>query len=629
MILSENKADGEIGRAAVKKETDNAPERIRKRADAPREGATMEEEKIINNAQPAEGSKPSEIPTPAEEPAAKPHKKGHLLSTLKDLCQKIAGVFREYPVTMGAIVIAAFIGTLLVTWKNNDTSIYPERACAFCLLLAMQTLLFEEFFPKKLGRRITGYGISAVLSAIFVYILSYQEKLLFGMEQDLLAEWTAKVLCVYGVVMLGLSIYHMFRRTEEDFEVYATKAFLELLKASVFYGLFALGLALIIWVFNELIFDTDELLEQVEIFLAGGIYVPMCLKAISGKNEAPGKFARFCIQYALQPLQLAAFAIIYLYIIKIFVTGDIPSNKIFPILAFLFCVGMPIWTMVHALGKDAFLHRISPFVPYAFIPFLFLQIWSLGIRISAYGMTYDRYFGIVLILLEVVYFVLYFLHHRGNKRSISWLLFVLMLTAFLTVLCPATNFEDVIIRSQMKRLTALLDQESISKGDESRIKSAYRVIDHVSRKGRQALQTKLTEAQRRQIESYDEYGDLGSTRIYLSAYRNFTKVDVSGYRMIYQFNCDRTAPKNGTMNVVIRDDESYNDEKIQIDLSDYLDWIVNTFDERYDSKFTLKERYLFHGNDQYDVYLTSISIDYNYETKEISSLDINGYLLEK
>jgi len=555
-------------------------------------------------------------------------KKLHIGEALKAFAQKIIDVFRDYPVTMLSIMIAALIGTVLVTWNSHETKIYLERAAAFFLITAMQAIGLEEIFASKKLIRFSGYGIAAVLSALYVFLLSYEEDVLFGLNTEMVDDIVIRVLFIHGLTLLALSIHHMYRRLEEDFEIYATKAFLELIKSTVVYGLFALGLALLIWIFNELIFDTDDLLAQVELFLAGGIYVPMCLKAISGKNEVPGKFSRVCFLYALQPMLLLAFAIIYIYIIKIFLTNDFPSNQIFYILAFLFAIGMPIWTIVHGMKqKEGFFSKALAFLPYLFLPFVLLQSWSIGVRIHAYGLTESRYWAIILILFEVIYFVLYLLHHRGNKNAISWLLYAMIAISVITLLFPGISFDDMVIRSQMKRMTSMMES---SKPDRAAIKSSYRVIQRCSYRGEKTLKTKLTDAQIEQIKSYDEYGDLTETRVYLYANQSLTDVDISAYSRLYQANSYRDNPKDGKVIILYYPSaESKTKEKMEVDLSEYLSWVVHSFKKSYDSSFTLKNHCLFHVNDQWDLYATSISIDFNSDTYEIKNLSIDGYLFEK
>ena len=562
-----------------------------------------------------------------------PRQKKSLKELVKALGSKIIGVFRDYPVTMIAIMVAALIASILVSWENRDTEIYLERTALFFLITAVGTIFFEEVFPKKLVIRIAGYASSAILSFLFVGILSSKEELIFGLESDMVIDFTARILAVYGVVLVSFSIWHMFRRLEEDFEVYATKAFLELLKASVIYGLFAGGLATIILIFNALIFDTDDFLAQVEIFLASGIYVPMCLKAISGKNEEPGKFFRICIHYALLPMLLIAFGIIYLYIGKVFLLRDIPSNKIFPILAGLFTVGMPIWTLVHGMQqKDDFLSKAARFLPYVFVPFLFLQCWSLGLRIGQYGITSDRYWGIILILGEAIYFVLYFLHHRGQTQAISWMVFAVMIICFFTVLCPGTTYEDVTIRSQMARLEKQLENPFPTQEDKQSIRSIYNKINYLGYKGKRALNKKLSKAQKDLLESYSDYTAIAKETVYLSAYQGSDYMEVAGYSRIYQVSVmDRSDDYLGDGKLVV---EFTNYEKrkasepILVDISDMITYAY-TFHKSHDSDFTLKGHEVCPVDENRAIWITSFTINYDKSTQESLDGNLNGYLMEK
>ena len=80
-----------------------------------------------------------------------------------------------------------------------------------------------------------------------------------------------------------------------------------------------------------------------------------------------------------------------MYIIKIIVFKDMPSNQIFRILAALFILGCPIWTMVCNFKEDTIIDKINKLLPKLFIPFIILQIYSIGVRILENGITENRY----------------------------------------------------------------------------------------------------------------------------------------------------------------------------------------------------------------------------------------------
>ena len=59
-----------------------------------------------------------------------------------------------------------------------------------------------------------------------------------------------------------------------SFEKYCLSVFGSVMRTSIVYGMFALGLAVIIWIFNILIFDTDDFILRIEALLACGLYIP-------------------------------------------------------------------------------------------------------------------------------------------------------------------------------------------------------------------------------------------------------------------------------------------------------------------------------------------------------------------
>lgn len=562
----------------------------------------------------------------------KKQKKG-LSGIIKSLVSRIIDVFRDYPVTMIAIMLAALGFSLIVGDLGKETDKFLTKFANVCLITATGSLFFEELFKKKFIVRIAGYCLSAISAIIYVTIFFTEKEMLLGMEADVVSETAAKLLALQGVILLGFAVWHMFRRLEDDFEVYATKAFVELIKATVIYGLFAAGLAVIVLIFDALIFKTHDFLSQVEIFLASGIYVPMCLKAISGKNEAPEKFFRVCIQYVLLPMLLISFAIIYLYIAKVFITNDVPSNRIFYILAGLFAIGLPVWTCVHGLQqKEGFLPKAAAFLPYVFLPFVLLQCWSIGLRIGQYGITEPRYFAITLILCEIIYFVLYVLHHKGNKQAISWVLFAAMGVTFFSLLCPGTTYEDVTVRSQMSRMKKMLASSAPTDEEKSSIKNCYREIKGVGFKGKKALETQLTQEQKDVIDTYDEYGSLIHDRIYLHSYKSSDYIEVAGYSRLYEINTSSDKSSylgDGKLKVQYANYEKRNNsEPILADVSELVDYAL-TFTKSYDNNFSIDDYRVCPVNDHQAIWVTNFTISFYKDTNKIETIYLNGYLMEK
>lgn len=555
----------------------------------------------------------------------KKHKKS-MTNTIKIFGEKIINVFKDYPVTLISVVLASLIGTFLVDYEKEKAFISElnlERAIAFLLILSVQCLFIEEVLSSKKLFRFVGYGFSACISAVYVSILSSESDTIFGVDAERLDAWLVRILVFYLITLVCLAIRHMYLRLEENFEAYASKAFLELIKSTVVYGLFAIGLGIIIFIFNELLFDTDEFIWKVELFLAGGIYAPMCIKAVARKNEEPGKFARVCFLYVLQPMLLIAFVIIYLYIFKLVFTGAILSNSIYAILAFLFSVGMPVWTVVHSMRqKEGFLSKTSLFLPYVFIPFLILQIWAISIRISDYGVTVDRYWAIILIIFEAIYFALYFLNHRGNKKAISYILYAVIIFSFLTLLAPVVNYQSVVANSQIKRMKEMLkDPEKYG----SELRSAYWAVYRIGFDADDVLAENFTKEEINIMEKATDYGSHDTVYINDSI-GNYGYVDISGYSKMRRLDTYGDYEEvNGR--IYLYYSRSGNDEKL--DVTDYIRDIEYEYDRKNHNNFDLSQNNIITVDNNTVIYLTYLSLSYDESDLEVSYISVNGYVLYK
>ena len=561
-----------------------------------------------------------------QNPEEKPRKKNKLIENAKKFGEKIINIFRDYPVTMIAIVIASVIAAILEDYPNNAAldDKWLIRAIGVLLILSVQSLFIEEILPEKTIPRIIGYFISAAVAVAYVAVLSTENDIIFGTEVDKVCENLVKFLSVHMTILFCLTIRHMYLRLEDDFEVYVSKAFLELIKSTFIYGLFAIGLGIIIGIFNELIYDTDDFIWQFETFLAGGIYAPMCIKAIARKNDEPGKFSRVCFIYVLQPMLIISFVIIYLYIFKLIILREILSNAIFGILTFLFCVGLPIWTVVHSMKqKEGLLSKITTILPYVFIPFLALQIWAISIRIGDYGLTVERYFCIIVVIVEVIYFVLYLLHHKGNKKAISYMLYVIMTLTAICLIVPFVNFNDAVINSQIKRMKAMMaDPEE----NDSSLSSAYRTVYWAGYKGKEALEKAFTEDELDEISENSGYDFHDYVYIYGSVGR-YGDIDISGYNTMYYIDdYGNYKIENGKVYMIAK---QFGEVKEEYDITDYIYDIQDSYNERNAGDFELGNNNIIDVDKDTRLILTYLSMSYDEKDRDINSFSIDCYVLKK
>ena len=176
--------------------------------------------------------------------------------------------------------------------------------------------------------------------------------------------------------VIGLTIYFFYKRSKESFEAYLGKAFCGLMKAELVYGIIAIGTALVLWAFDTLIVDIDnlDLFLRIETVLVALVQFPCAIAGLSKTENRLGKFAKVILSYVFTSIEDIAFVIIYIYIIKILITWSFPSNQVFTILTALFSVGVVIWTMAQGCCDEA-LRKPLKIMPFLFIPFIVLQIF--------------------------------------------------------------------------------------------------------------------------------------------------------------------------------------------------------------------------------------------------------------
>lgn len=338
------------------------------------------------------------------------------------------------------------------------------------------------------------------------------------------------------VLYICLIIFFCYKRSKESFEMYVAKAFCGVMKAELVYAILAIGSILIIEIIDVLLFELwrYDVLERVELFLVGFVAYPCAIAGISDTDNEISRFGKAILSYVFVALLSIADVIIYIYIFKIIVTWTFPSNEVFGILTTLFAFGICIWTMAYGCAKGVF-KKIAGLLPFFYAPFIILQIMCLGLRISQYGFTTSRYMGMMLIIFELIYMVLYAVRFCCQKDIVSHSLFVLSALVIVTLLVPIVNSRSIVLISQKTKIEKYLSGIDADETTISEAASAYNVIwDEGGEAGRKYLDSRLSKAQLEALNDQDEH--LRSTRhnfnVNLHNY-DITKIDTSSADTVY------------------------------------------------------------------------------------------------
>ena len=155
-------------------------------------------------------------------------------------------------------------------------------------------------------------------------------------------------------------------------------------------------------------------------------------------------FSKVVVRYIMQIMVFVGFIIFYIYFVKIIIKLEMPSNQVYSVCTTLFILGLPISLMSLGILEESIYNKLVKFLPIAFIPVLILQIISIFIRINRYGITTKRYVGVVFIIFEVVYVVLYILDEilQNKKVKLENIFLVFCIMTFILFFVPKININE-------------------------------------------------------------------------------------------------------------------------------------------------------------------------------------------
>ena len=551
------------------------------------------------------------------------------------LKEKILGVLQTFKKSIGKFpltIISAIVLTVIYTICLDNYSIETTtltNISLFIVIFASSTFLIETVLETKIKKKIIYYIIAAIWATVLTYAVNIEEGLL-GMSNTIFLFKIERFIICYLIATIVLAIYYNYKSLNKTFEQYVTSTFVTIFKTSLIYGILAIGIAMITAVFVYLILDGESyiLVARMEILLFGVYYIPTVLYSFYDQEEEIGKFAKIVIKYVLGTLVIVAFAIIYMYIIKIIFLRDMPSNLIFRILSALFIIGLPVWTMILSFKEDTTLDKINRKLPLLFIPFIILQIYSIGTRILSNGITELRYLCLMLIIFEIVYIIIYL----TKKEKVSRILLVFLALTVISTIAPYINMFTISNLSQYNNLKIYKQKTEYSEEEKTKIYGAYNYLRYSSIEGKKYIENYLTKDDEELIKKLKNSGTKKSDNgknIYVDKDINY--IEVEGYKKVYKIDSYsyNSSKENRTIDEIFSDIEINTQESnysIEANILPLINEYVNHENEMNNYSEENNELKL---DENKKIILERLILKYDDTTKNVSYYNMSGYLLEK
>ena len=399
---------------------------------------------------------------------------GRLKEMIKDKGENIKTFIKKYPITIVLILITTALCMFMI--EDWDSKI-AENAIIF-VIAGFGTFFIESTFEKK-RYKIPGMLISGIIAVIIKNILVKMGELSYAEEN--IQQIIFRILPAYLGILFLSSIYMIHKKSKLKIEKYILEITKNIFANGIIYIILNIGISIILGIIIQLFLNdtAGEIFSYFQIFLFGVYFVPSMLQAIvSVKDKETNKFVKSVIIYVLLPLIMVTMVIIYVYIAKIFIFNEIPSNTIYRIIATLFIFAFPIWILASNFEtENKIIGKVTKIMPIAFIPFILLEIYSIGTRIGEFGITPVRYFGIVYIIIQVIVLIL---NIYKNKEKLQYALIVTGVILIFTNVLPFTNYANVSKTNQSNILKKGFPEdklfEELSEEEKDKIKGAYRYL---------------------------------------------------------------------------------------------------------------------------------------------------------
>lgn len=550
---------------------------------------------------------------------------GKLKTLFSNVSNSLKETFKRFPITMFIVYLA----TVLIAFGTDDfVDDFMDEMWFFAMGIWAIGTLFTECFFKKDWVRILGGVISAIIAFTYRWLIDndmYTENLLL-----------MKLLITYMFSLPLITVYKIMRDSGLSVKEYALRCLSNMGKTTTTYILANLGILVVILVFIELILDGNDydILSRTLVLLLGGFYVPAMLDSITDVKQEAGKFIKVLLTNILMPVAIFLIGTLYLYVVKIMLSGELLNKSLFFILSLTFTLAIPCVILLKNYEESKKVQVISNIIFYSFIPLMFLQILAMNVRVGDYGLTESRYMGYLLIAFEIIFIALIIIK---NSKYLDKIILVFVGLVIFGALSPF-NVYDVPVYSQTARITKMLktvenfDELSITQKNEC--KKAYVYVNNSLRP--EYLDKKLTKEEKSAIENYvveyvreDGTVERDYEYDYVSMYDTKSEVNIEGFKKLYPTYDSSYGIKNDIdlENYEIKDKSG--NIKVTVDIQEFVKQMREA--DKNDTKESTfaKIRYLKTSDENVVFYVTDFSMSYELYSNKIDHLSIDGYLLVK
>lgn len=385
------------------------------------------------------------------------------------------------------------------------------------------------------------YAIVSVIVGLLCYFL------IIKVDKSLYLKNQITQMGLFFALFIGMFVAGHFN-TEIDYADYAVKIILAIIESLIYCVTIFIGIVAILYTTKEL-FKLNFNLSNLIVTCAVVIF--FLLNATIILSKFPLKYCeenlkikwltpfKFLFTRIIAPLFLIYGSILLLYIIKVVVLKAIPNNIITNLILWYGLLSVVV-LFVSKTVEDKFIKIYDKVQPIILLILSGMMFYSIGIRISYYGITEGRYMvvmGGVFIVISMIYYLFF------NKKTYITIPTTLLILTLISSVGPVSAYNISKI-DQKNRLEKILIEENLLVNGEikpqknvnpAKIKEIKDKLDYFTRKHSAKelayLDEKFTtsEINMKRVFGFrgDEFESLyGKNRFYAN---NKIEIDTTGY----------------------------------------------------------------------------------------------------
>lgn len=585
---------------------------------------------------------------------------GKLSNFIKSKKLQAENIYKNYLITLISGAIASILGMILLESERS----YEFNDTLGKVILGFVIFTFGEIFIETIARKLVVKLILSIINAgvsvLWVFLITTESLT----ENNYYVMYMLLSFGLYVLLFGGITLFVVVKRSRLTMQEYYTRFLRNTIVMSIVVNVISLGVLFILYIFSTLIIKLEvfDLFMDAEILMLGFVHLPVFLTILTDNKKETSKVFKGVAWYVLMPIQIIATLIIYAYILKIFSLSELPKNQVYAICAGVVTSGILINFLAYSYlpqGKLNIYGKLIKFYKYFLIPMIPLEIQAMSIRISNYGVTENRYMGVVFIIVQIIYLTweLWVLlgsliagifkkkpesveNDTARKMGIfgshyEMFIFVIIGIYIVIAFMPGIRIHRFIYSSNVKRLNEAIKEEDYIKAEacidvlQGNVYGDEYLNDNFTEEEIDDIQTKAWGI----IREREEQDDTGAQ--YISHYTYVDELDVKDYSKVTFVSGDDNV-YGESKNVLPKDVEldmykyqgSFDQENIVCKLKNLEDIIELAIEDSEKNQDPDEDKYVITVDKNTKFVIKKIEF-FKYENGRISDLIMEGYLLEK